>query len=163
MKRPGSHGLKTDQMKKMFLFFIELIIFSQLNGQTQTYDSVLAKKLGADEYGMKSYIFVLLKTGSNNIEKGSARDSIFAGHMKNIGRLADAGKLIIAGPFEENDKSFRGIFILNVKTIPEAKELLETDPAVHAKVLDAELYEWYGSAAIGEYLKIYKKIVKTPF
>jgi uncharacterized protein YciI len=150
-------------MKKMFLFIASFIILTQLNGQIQSYDSILAKKLGADEYGMKSYVFVLLKTGSNNIEKGPKRDSIFAGHLKNIGRLADAGKLVVAGPFEGNDKSFRGIFILNVKTIPEAKELLDTDPAVHAKVLDAELYEWYGSAALGEYLKIQKKITKKNF
>jgi uncharacterized protein len=29
------------------------------------YDKVLAQKLGADEYGMKSYFFILLKTGPN--------------------------------------------------------------------------------------------------
>jgi uncharacterized protein YciI len=131
--------------------------------RSQVYDSTLAKSFGADDYGMKTYVFVLLKSGSNNMEKGAARDSIFSGHIKNIRRLADEGKLVIAGPFEDNDKSFRGIFILNVKTIEEARELLKSDPAVHAKILDAELYGWYGSAAIGEYLKIQKSIEKKSY
>ena len=30
---------------------------------TDNYDSVLAKKLQADEYGMKSYVFIILKKG----------------------------------------------------------------------------------------------------
>jgi uncharacterized protein YciI len=80
--------------------------------------------------------------------------------MANIGKLADSGKLVIAGPFWENEKHYEGIFILNVKTISEAKELLQTDPAIHANLLGAELYEWYGSAGISEYLKILPKITK---
>lgn len=125
------------------------------------YDSTLAKTLGADEYGMKWYVFVILKTGSNNIEDKAKRDSLFAGHMANINRLAGMGKLIIAGPFGKNDKTYRGLFILNVKTIDEANELLQTDPAIKAKVFDVELYNWYGSAAILEYLKFHDKIEKV--
>jgi uncharacterized protein YciI len=152
-------------MKKLILFLLTGSFIFQLyaQGQTQVYDSTLAKRLGADDYGMKSYVFVLLVTGSNNMEQGTARDSIFSGHLKNIGRLADEGKLVIAGPFGDNNKSYRGIFILNVKTIEEAKKLLDTDPAILAKVLAAELYEWYGSAALGEYLEIHKKVQKTSF
>jgi uncharacterized protein len=127
------------------------------------YDSTLAKSLEADDYGMKSYILVILKTGTNNLEKGQKRDSLFAGHRNNIKHLAELGKLVIAGPLGDNDKSYRGIFIFNVKTIGEARELLETDPTIKAKVLDAELYEWYGSAAISEYLKVHRKIAKQKF
>jgi uncharacterized protein YciI len=152
-------------MKKLILFLLAASFVFQLNaqGQTHVFDSTLAKRLGADEYGMKSYVFVLLVTGSNNMAQGAARDSLFSGHLKNIGRLADEGKLVIAGPFGDNDKSYRGIFILNVKTIEEAKKLLDTDPAIHANVLAAELYEWYGSAALSEYLEIHNRIQKTNF
>jgi uncharacterized protein YciI len=152
-------------MKKLILFILIVVVCSNLIAQngTQVYDSVLAKTLGADEYGMKAYIFVLLIPGINHLEKGAKRDSIFRGHLKNIGKLAEAGKLVIAGPLGDNDRSYRGIFILNVKTIEEAKELLQTDPAIQSKVLDAELYEWYGSAALSEYLKIQKKITRKQF
>jgi uncharacterized protein YciI len=149
-------------MKKLILFSGIVIMCIKLSAQSgvQMYDSVLARSLGADEYGMKQYIFVILTPGTNNLEKGAVRDSIFQGHRKNIGKLADSGKLVLAGPFGDNDKSYQGIFIFNVKTIAEAKDLLQTDPAIQAKLLDAELYEWYGSAAISEYLKIQKKITK---
>ncbi|MBI5540622.1 MAG: hypothetical protein HY951_11225 [Bacteroidia bacterium] len=149
---------------KSIIIFTTICLFSiSAIGQNITpgYDSTLAKTLGADEYGMKWYVFVILKTGSNNIEDKVKRDSLFAGHMANINRLADLGKLIIAGPFGKNDKTYRGLFILNVKTIDEANELLQTDPAVKAKVFDVELYKWYGSAAISEYLKFHDKIEKT--
>ena len=42
---------------------------------------------------MKSYVLVILKTGETTISDKQQRDSIFAGHMKNIGRMADAGLL----------------------------------------------------------------------
>ena len=52
------------------------------------------------------------------------------------------------------------LFILNVKTIDEAKEILATDPAIKAKLLDADLFNWYGSAALSEYLKASEKVRK---
>jgi uncharacterized protein YciI len=157
--------MKSSNMKKFFILLAAIVFSFTAHAQSsgQVYDSVLAKDLGADEYGMKSYIFVLITPGSNHLAKGAARDSIFRGHRINIGKLAAAGKLVVAGPFEDNPKSYQGIFILNVKTIGEARSLLETDPAIHAKVLDTELYEWYGSAALGEYLKLQKKITKKQF
>ena len=152
-------------MKRTVLFIGMLIFCISLSAQSGTaaYDSVLAKRLGADDYGMKYYVLVILTPGTNQIEKGVVRDSIFRGHRKNIGKLAESGKLVIAGPFGDNDKLYQGIFILNAKTIAEAKELLQTDPAINAKFLDAELYEWYGSAALGEYLKVQRSITRKNF
>jgi uncharacterized protein len=43
--------------------------------------------------------------------------------MDNISRLARLNKLVVAGPMEKNDHNYRGIFILNVKTPEEAREL----------------------------------------
>ncbi|MDT7827698.1 DUF6265 family protein [Pricia sp. S334] len=125
------------------------------------YDASLANKLGADDYGMKSYIFVVLKTGSNKTTDKELISEAFKGHMSNINRLVEKRKLIVAGPFGTNDNGYRGIFIFdNVASIEEAKELLQTDPAVKAELLDFELYNWYGSAALPEYLKFSDKIWK---
>jgi uncharacterized protein YciI len=148
-------------MKKIFIAFLLLntaIGFTQSN--TVEYDKALADSLGADDYGMKPYIFVILKTGVNKEISKTASDSLFRGHMNNIGRLAKLGKLIVAGPLGKNDKTYRGIFILNVKTIEEANELLATDPAIKADLLAVELFNWYGSAALSEYLKSHYKIEK---
>ena len=125
------------------------------------YDKVLADSLGGDDYGMKMYILVILKTGPNTIADKTVLDSLFKGHMENIGHLAANGKLIVAGPLGKNDKTYRGIFILNVKTIEEANTLLETDPTIKNKVLAAELFNWYGSAALPTYLPNHRKIEKV--
>lgn len=153
-------------MKRLFALAVLCIGFiAAANAQStvKNYDSVLAKKLNADDYGMKHYVFVILKTGSNTSENKEAIDSAFGGHMKNIQRLADNNKLVVAGPFGKNDVNFRGLFILNTSSIEEAKTLLETDPAIKAKYLEPELYLWYGSAALQETLKIHEKIQKASF
>ena len=108
---------------------------------------------------MKMYVLVILKTGIATADK-KLTDSLFRGHMENIGRLADAGKLIVAGPMKKNERNYRGLFILNVSSLEEAGSLLDTDPAVKGKLLDAELFQWYGSAALPEYLKFHERIEK---
>ena len=128
----------------------------------KNYDSVLAKKLKADDYGMKNYILVLLKPGSNTSVDKVTEDSLFHGHLNNITRLANNGSLVLAGPFGKND-IYRGLFILNVTNFDEAKKLLETDPAIKGKLLEPEMYLWYGSAALQEILQIHKKIQKLKF
>ena len=149
-------------MKLIFsIGFLMLSVFSVM-GQTYNtnYDSTLAKELGADEYGMKNYVFVMLKTGSNKTTDKVLISNSFRGHMENIGRLVDEGKLIVAGPMGKNDRGYRGIFILNVTTFEEATELLENDPAIKQDLLAVELYNWYGSAALPEYLEASEKIWK---
>lgn len=143
------------------LFYSSFRLFSQ--SVNPLYDSTLAKSLGADDYGMKSYILVMLKTGPNKMNDQTKLDILFDGHIRNIQKLADQGKLIVAGPFVKNEKSYRGIFILNMKSIEEAKALLMTDPAIEEKILEPEFFEWYGSAALGEYLKVHQKIEKKSF
>lgn len=126
------------------------------------YDQALADKLGADEYGMKSYFLVLLKTGANPTADKELINSSFRGHMDNINRLVADGKLILAGPLGKNAQQYRGIFILDkVQSLEEANEVLQTDPAIKNGLLDYELFSWYGSAALPEYLTFSEKIWKV--
>ena len=142
------------------LIFVFLTIAVKAQQANPKYDKAYADSLGADERGMKMYVLVILKTGPVKITDKAANEAIFKGHMDNINRLASAGKLIVAGPLEKNTKAYRGIFIFNLKTIEEARLLVDSDPAVKAKVFDAELFQWYGSAALPEYLKFQPKIEK---
>ncbi len=123
------------------------------------YDADLAKKVGADEYGMKTYVMAFLKAGPNRLKDSTARNQLQMAHLKNIMRLADEGKLIVAGPFMD-DQPIRGIFIFNVSTVEEAKKLTETDPAIKAGTLIMELHPWYGSAALVEAFHLHKKVEK---
>jgi len=125
------------------------------------YDQILAEKLGGDEYGMKSYFLVILKTGRNTTTDKELINQSFRGHLDNINKLAEEGKLIVAGPLSKNENNYRGIFILNnLESIENAKELLQTDPAIKSELLDYEIFTWYGSAALPEYLPVSDKIWK---
>lgn len=127
------------------------------------YDGDLAQSLGADAYGMRSYVMVVLKTGPADITDDARRAEIFAGHFANIRRLAQDNILVVAGPFiDGGDK--RGLYIFNVADIADAEALVMTDPAVAAGIFTAEFTKFYGSAAlltVGEtHLKIQKKAVE---
>jgi len=143
------------------------LLFFVLSANAQSinpdYDSTLAKSLNANDNGMKSYFFVILKSGNNTSKDKTLIDSVFKGHMQNINRLAENGTLVLAGPFGDNEKNYRGLYIFNAKDIDEVKELVDTDPAVIAKFLEPEIYPWYGSAAIQEITKLHNKISKYKF
>jgi uncharacterized protein YciI len=128
-----------------------------------TFDEELARKLGADENGMKRYVLAILKTGPQDaIIKGDERKKLFAGHFANMGRLSDEGKLAVAGPFGENANGFRGLFILNAASIEEARELASSDPAIEAGIFVVDYVPWYGSASLMAAPEIHRKISKAP-
>lgn len=120
------------------------------SSQAQTapaYDAELAQRVGADERGMRRYVFVLLKTGPNKVPAGPERDEMFKGHFANIGRLAAEGKLLQAGPFDGVD-GWRGMFVLAAADIDEARRLVATDPVIAKGEMVAEYHVYYGTAAL---------------
>lgn len=152
----------------IFAAFLTVLAVSAQNHSPKTekpaFDAELARKLGADKYGMKSYVLAILKTGPNDASiKGKEREDMFKGHLANINRLAAEGKIAVAGPFGKNDKAFRGLFILNVTTVEEAKKLTDTDPVVKAGMMIVEFIPWYGSAALMQTNEIHEKIAETSF
>ena len=149
----------------VFISVLTAFIFSQpLTAQVNdNYDSALAKKLQADDYGMKSYVLVMLKTGSSTDTAKATLSTVFGGHMANIKRLASENKLLLAGPMGENDKNYEGLFVFNTADVNEAKQWLSSDPAVQSKHLDAEVYAWYGPAALQEVVNINQKVTKKSY
>ena len=147
-------------MKRLLLVLV-LAVTAAAFAEEKTFDAELAKKLGADERGMKMYVLCILKTGPKDAEiQGDARTEIFAGHFANIGKLGDEGKLVVAGPFGKNDKAWRGLYIFNATTVEEAEKLVVLDPAVKAGVFEYELTPWYGSAAMMVVGETHKKLEK---
>ena len=146
-----------------FVFLLASVQFAQtVQKPNPAYDAELAKKLGGNDGGMKTYVLAILKTGPNDATvKGEERTKAFQGHMANIGKLANEGKLAVAGPFGKNDKTFRGLFILNVSTVEEAQRLAETDPAVKAGIFVVDYIPWFGSASLMATNEIHKKISKS--
>ena len=138
--KPATEGLRTDS-------------------DTLIFDQELATRLGADDYGMNTYVMAFLKAGPIRTQDSIESARLQRAHLDNITRMAEEGSLLIAGPFMD-DGEVRGIYIFNVKTIEEARKLTETDPAIQAGRLEMELHPWYGPASIGLTKEISEKITK---
>jgi uncharacterized protein YciI len=126
------------------------------------YDAELARRLGADEHGMRAYVLVILKTGPSPMPKGPERDAMFKGHFANMERLAAEGKLAYAGPLD-GVEGRRGIFILAVADIEEAKKLVATDPVIVNGEMVAEYHQHYGSAALMQVNETHAKVESKSF
>lgn len=157
-------------MKTTFLFvsFVLVVAFLVMPASAQkaeaaanpNYDEALAKRLGADERGMRQYVICFLKTGPLKVDDAAKRAELMKGHFGMINRLAGEGKLIVAGPFV-NGGELRGIYLFDVKTVEEAQKLTETDPSIKEGYFKVEFVKWYGSAALMEVNGIHKKIAKA--
>lgn len=132
---------------------------TQLETSANTFNPTLAATVGADDYGMRKYVMAFLKRGPNRDLPKKEADALQAAHMENIGKLAESGKLSLAGPFM-HDGDLRGIYVFNVETIEEAIRLTNTDPAIKAGSLVMELIPWYGSAALMKVNELHNQIAK---
>jgi uncharacterized protein YciI len=129
------------------------------------YDAELAQKVGADENGMRKYVLVILKSSAKPVPAGPERDAMFRGHFTNMNKLADAGKLVVAGPFGDKNAgegTWRGMFVFAVPTIEEAKALTATDPVLQQGEMVAEYHQLYGSASLMLVPETYLKVAKKP-
>lgn len=122
-----------------------------------TYDAELARSVGADERGMRSYVLVVLKTGPTRVAAGPERDAMFKGHFANIERLANEGSLVLAGPLDGVD-GWRGLFVLAVADVEEAKRYVSTDPVIMKGEMVAEYHQYYGSAALMLVKDLHKRL-----
>ncbi len=123
-------------MKASYLTLLCLLV---LGGNSQ---SVAQDK--ETPYEMKTYYLVLLKRGPMRNHDSTTARNIQKAHLENIDRLAKEGKIDLAGPCL-HDGDLRGIFVMNVATYEEAKALVDTDPAIKAGRLVAEIYPWFSA------------------
>ncbi len=154
-----------------YIFFFYLLVFIAACDTAQPeesnvaatepngYNQALAEKLGADDYGMKTYVMAFLKAGPNRSTDSLEAAQLQRAHLDNIIRLAEQGTLVLAGPFM-GDGEIRGIYVFDVESIAEAEELTSTDPAIQKGSLVMELRQWYGSAAIMEVNRIHEQIAR---
>lgn len=124
-------------------------------------DRHLARRLGADARGMRKYVLVILTSGPTRVPDGEARTAMFAGHFANMARLAKAGKLALAGPFTEDPAGWRGLFVLAVDDLDEARRLTESDPVIVQGEMVAEYHRWYGSAAAMMVPELHERLAPT--
>jgi uncharacterized protein YciI len=158
------------KLRPLLTIALSIVAASAASAQTpeppvnKKYDAELAKKVGADKNGMRRYVLAILKTGPKDAEiQGEPRKALFKGHFDNMSRLAAEGKLAVAGPFADPEKKYRGLFILAVETVDQARALAETDPTVKAGILVVEYVPWFGSASLMLSNEFHEKVAKENF
>ena len=91
---------------------------------------------------MREYFFVELIRFPERAKLDSVTISeIQTAHLNNIDSLHRAGKLVLAGPF--GDEQGGGIFILKANSLKEATEMCESDPAIKNKRLLYKVRPWW--------------------
>lgn len=127
------------------------------NAAPPGHDAGLARSLGADDRGLRSYVLVLLKTGPNRMPDGAARNAMFASHFANMERLAKEKKLVVAGPLD-GVNGMRGVFVFATGSIDEAKALVATDPVIAHGEMIAEYHEFLATAGLMALYDIHTRI-----
>ena len=126
--------------KTLFLFLIVCMSNLMLYAQDE-----FEMKEGDTTYIMKKYYLVLLKANPEKEELDSATVmEIQQAHLDNINRLAEMGKIAIAGPMGDNG-NLRGIFVMDCESLEEAENLCNTDPAIKRKRLLFEVHPWWAA------------------
>lgn len=87
------------------------------------------------------YVFGMLVAGPATGHTPDEIKAIQAGHMAHIGKMHEAGKLAIAGPFAGGGNR-RGVFLFKLDSIEDARALAAEDPAVKAGRLKLEMFYW---------------------
>lgn len=91
------------------------------------------------------FVLVLLLRPPNAPELPKPElDGLQEGHIANIRRLHAEGKLLKAGPTDdESARNVRGIFILTTASVAQAREWVASDPPIKRGRLVAEYLKWY--------------------
>jgi len=110
------------------------------------------------QFENEQYQFGLLMRGPKWTPENTPEiQKIQEGHMANIARMAQLGKLFAAGPILDNG-DLRGIFLFRNTSADEATALVAEDPAIKAERLKLEILPWFGSKGIGvRAMEEYKK------
>ena len=120
-----------------------------LAGKAIAEEPAAAKSNAPDPSTMTTYVVGFLKRGPNYASGDSPEvRKIMEGHLANIHRMHEMGKLILAGPFSDGG-DLRGMFVFQGGPLDEIRALVDEDPAVKSGRLVLELHPWYSAKGIG--------------
>jgi uncharacterized protein len=129
-------------MKKPFLALIFTFILASTGVSFAQADVPSSQEATADREreAPPQFFFILLKRPANAPQMSKEDgDKLQEAHMANIRKLHEEHKLVIAGPFMD-DGVLRGIFVMKAASLDQANEWANSDPAIKAGRLEAEIH-----------------------
>jgi uncharacterized protein YciI len=100
------------------------------------------------QFEMTHYVVGFFHKGPNwTAEQTDETRRMQEAHLANFGKLAEAGKLIVAGPFGDNG-DLRGMLIFKLESVDEARKLMAADPTLKAGRLTLDLHPWFAAAGL---------------
>jgi uncharacterized protein len=110
---------------------------------------LLASGSGAPDAGMEGppalerYSLIILRRPANGGAKVADPEALQRQHIEHLHAMARAGKLVVAGPFDDQtDPRMRGMCLYRAP-LEEARKLAHEDPAVKAGRLEVEVLSWW--------------------
>jgi uncharacterized protein YciI len=92
---------------------------------------------------LERYSLIILRRPANGGAKVPDPEALQRQHIAHLHAMARAGKLVVAGPFDDQtDVRMRGMCLYRVP-LEEARRLAHEDPAVKAGRLEVEALTWW--------------------
>jgi len=92
---------------------------------------------------LERYSLVILKRPAGGGAKVADPEALQRQHIGHLQAMVRAGKLVVAGPLDDQpDPRLRGICLYRT-SLEEARRLAEQDPAVKAGRLEVEVLSWW--------------------
>jgi uncharacterized protein YciI len=136
-------------VKKLVILIFAAAAILAANAIAQTASPpAKAPDIGPGGFEMTTYYVGFLYRGARwTPEQTAETEALQKGHLANIMKLAQEGKLLVAGPFTDGG-DLRGLYVFRVGSMAEAQSLGETDPAVKAGRLRLEFHPWFAAKNI---------------
>lgn len=128
---------------------LTITLLAQVQGtaplQPKAEGSPPPKESAAQPVSFDSYQLVLLQRPEHPREYAEDKlEEIQKAHLAHLRQLAESGKLMVAGPLDDQpDPRLRGIELFRAGSLEEAKRLAGEDPAVKAGRLEIVVMTWY--------------------
>ena len=96
---------------------------------------------------MVTFYLCLLVTPANPAKAPADMAQLQIDHLANLKRIMEGGKGVIAGPIA-GEGTLRGLLVLRVNSVDEARAIVDADPAVKAGQLAVEIHPWFAADGI---------------